>query len=296
METKGMTRRDLFRFTVAGGVTAAVGLNLGEGGPRAATADDTSTPDGALQALMNGNARFLAHNMTSFNEDLDLINRGIPESHQPFAAILSCADARLSPEIIFDQVMGDLFITRVAGNIATPEIIASLEYAVAALNVRLIMVLGHGACGAVTAADRRTVVEKTQISALYAPLRVAVETAGQGASFDAKAAFNARVQATLVQNSGHQHWIRKRPGLRDPCLLGFDLAAGHLYLRILRQRLLDEIMECQGDGRCVLLRPERPGYGEEKQGELRRSLRDASCRSCRTTSHGSPPLGFAPEG
>jgi len=57
------------------------------------------------------------------------------------------------------------------------------------------------ACGAVTAADRRTVVEKTQISALYAPLRVAVETAGQGASFDAKAAFNARVQATLVQNS-----------------------------------------------------------------------------------------------
>ena len=201
METKGMSRRDLFRFTVAGGVTAAVGLNLGEGGPRAATADDTSTPDGALQALVDGNARFLAHNMTSLNEDQNLINSGIPESHQPFATILSCADARLSPEIIFDQVMGDLFITRVAGNVATPEIIASLEYAVAALNVRLIMVLGHGACGAVTATDRRTVVEKTQISALYAPLRVAVETAGQGASFDAKAAFNARVQATLVQNS-----------------------------------------------------------------------------------------------
>ena len=201
METKGMTRRDLFRFTVAGGVTAAVGLNLGEGGPRAATADDTSTPDGALQALVDGNARFLAHNMTSLNEDQNLINSGIPESHQPFATILSCADARLSPEIIFDQVMGDLFITRVAGNIATPEIIASLEYAVAALNVRLIMVVGHGACGAVTATDRRTEVAKTQISALYAPLRVAVETAGQGASFDAKAAFNARVQAILVQNS-----------------------------------------------------------------------------------------------
>src|SRR5207247_2098540 len=187
METKGMSRRDLFRFTVAGGVTAAVGLNLGEGGPRAATADDTSTPDGALQALVDGNARFLAHNMTSLNEDQNLINSGIPESHQPFATILSCADARLSPEIIFDQVMGDLFITRVAGNVATPEIIASLEYAVAALNVRLIMVLGHGACGAVTATDRRTVVEKTQISALYAPLRVAVETAGQGASFDGQA-------------------------------------------------------------------------------------------------------------
>ncbi len=201
METSGMSRRNLFRFMAAGGVVAAVGAGLGEGGPRAAAADDTSTPDGALQALVNGNARFLAHNMTSFNEDLNLINSGIPESHQPFAAILSCADARLSPEIVFDQVMGDLFIVRVAGNIATPEMIASLEYAVAALGVRLIMVMGHGACGAMAAADRRTVVEKTQISALYAPLRVAVETAGHGASFDAKARFNATVQATLIQNA-----------------------------------------------------------------------------------------------
>jgi len=200
MEIKGMTRRDMFRFTTAGAAAAAVGLNLG--GPRAAAAaDDTSTPDKALQALVNGNARFLAHNMTSFNEDQNLINNGIPESHEPFAAILSCGDARLSPEVVFDQVMGDLFIVRVAGNIATPEIIASLEYGVAVLNVRLIMVLGHGACGAVAAADRRTVVAGTQISALYAPLRVALESAGPGASFDAKAALNAKVQAALVQNS-----------------------------------------------------------------------------------------------
>ena len=201
MEATKMTRRDLLRFMVAGSVTTAVGLNLGEGAPRAATADDTSTPDGALQALVNGNARFLARNMTSFNEDLNLINGGIPESHQPFAAILSCADARVSPEILFDQVMGDLFVTRVAGNIATPETIASLEYAVAVLNVKLIMVLGHGACGAVAAADRRTAVEKTQISALYAPLRVAVNIAGTGASFDAKAQLNSRVQAILIQDS-----------------------------------------------------------------------------------------------
>jgi len=202
METKGMTRRDLFRFTTASGAAAAGGLNLGLGGPRAAAAaDDTSTPDKALQALVNGNARFLAHNMTSFNEDQNLINNGIPESHEPFAAILSCGDARLSPEVVFDQVMGDLFILRVAGNIATPEMIASLEFAVVVLNVRLIMVLGHGSCAAVAATDRRTVVEKTQISVLYAPLRIAVETAGPGASFDAKAALNAKVQAALVQNS-----------------------------------------------------------------------------------------------
>jgi carbonic anhydrase len=199
-ETSGISRRDLFRLAAAGGVTTAVGLNLGEGGPRAAAAD-TSTPDGALQALVDGNARFLAHNMTSFNEDLTLINSGIPESHTPFAAILSCADARVSPEIVFDQVMGDLFVTRVAGNVASPEIIASLEYAVAVLDVKLIMVVGHGLCGAVSAADRRTVVTQTQISSLYAYLRPAVNIAGTGESFAAKAQLNARIQAILLQDS-----------------------------------------------------------------------------------------------
>jgi carbonic anhydrase len=197
-----VSRRDLFRFAAAAGVGSAFGLDLDRGGSRpAAAADDTSTPAGAFMALLLGNARFVAHNMTSLTTDLNLINTGIPDSHSPFAAILSCADARVSPEFVFDQVMGDLFITRVAGNIATPEIIASLEYAVSVLNVRLIMVLGHGACGAVAAADRRAAVAKTQISALYAPLRVAVNIAGSGASFDAKAQLNAEVQAVLIQDS-----------------------------------------------------------------------------------------------
>ena len=197
-----VTRRDLFRFAAAAGVGSAFGLGLDQGGSRtAAAADNTSTPAGALKALVDGNARFVSHNMTSFNEDLNIINAGIPDSHAPFAAILSCADARVSPEFVFDQVMGDLFIVRVAGNIATSELIASLEYAVVVLNVRLIMVLGHGACGAVQATDQRTAVNKTQISTLYTPLRVAVNLAPAGASFDAKARLNAQIQAVLTQDS-----------------------------------------------------------------------------------------------
>jgi carbonic anhydrase len=192
----------MFRFAAAAGAGSAFGLGFDQGRTRSAhAADDTSTPAGALQALVAGNARFVSHNMVSFNEDLNLINSDIPDSHQPFAAILSCADARVSPEFVFDQVMGDLFILRVAGNIATPEIIASIEYGVVVLNVRLILVLGHGLCGAVQATDQRTAVDKTQISALYAPLRTAVNLAGPGASFDAKARLNAQVQATLLQDS-----------------------------------------------------------------------------------------------
>jgi carbonic anhydrase len=70
----------------------------------------------------------------------------------PFATILSCADSRVPPEILFDEGIGDLFDVRVAGNVAIPEVIGSLEYAAVVLGSPLIMVLGHERCGAVTAA------------------------------------------------------------------------------------------------------------------------------------------------
>src|SRR6202140_4377172 len=75
-----------------------------------------------------------------------------PEVKTPYAAILSCADSRIAPEYAFDSARGDLFVCRVAGNFATAETIASLEYAVAVLAVPLILVLGHESCGAVDAA------------------------------------------------------------------------------------------------------------------------------------------------
>jgi carbonic anhydrase len=69
----------------------------------------------------------------------------------PFAAVLSCADSRIAPELCFDTARGDLFVCRIAGNFASDEMVASLEYAVQVLNTPLIMVLGHEACGAVDA-------------------------------------------------------------------------------------------------------------------------------------------------
>src|SRR5260370_13945578 len=122
--------------------------------------------------------------MISFAEDVEEIRQHTQESQQPFAALLSCADGRVSPEIIFDQSINRLFVCRVAGNIATPEIIASLEYSVGGLTsggnlpVSLIMVLGHGGCGAVSAAGSLATVPNTQISALYAPLRPALFLGG----------------------------------------------------------------------------------------------------------------------
>lgn len=194
-----ITRRDLLRMAVAGGVTAAAGLSLGEGGPRAAQARGDITPQDALRMLLDGNARFVANQMISFDEDLALIREGLEESQRPFASVLSCADSRVPVEIVFDQTFGRLFVARVAGNIATPEIIASLEYGAAVLGTtKVIMVLGHGDCGAVKAAIKGEAVPG-QISALYAPIRPSVDQAGS--NVDAAIRANAKIQANLLRTA-----------------------------------------------------------------------------------------------
>jgi carbonic anhydrase len=103
--------------------------------------------DAALTRLQEGNARYAA-------DALDVKNFSVGRSARvkaqyPIAALLSCADSRVAPELIFDQGPGDLFVIRVAGNYLSGSSLASLEYAVAVLNVPLIMVLGHTECGAV---------------------------------------------------------------------------------------------------------------------------------------------------
>jgi carbonic anhydrase len=108
------------------------------------------TPDEALALLKAGNARYVEGVMKrhDFRTERESLTRG----QNPYAAILSCADSRVSPELAFDSARGDLFVCRVAGNFANDDIVASFEYAVAELNTPLIMVLGHSACGAVSAA------------------------------------------------------------------------------------------------------------------------------------------------
>jgi carbonic anhydrase len=197
-ELATVTRRDLFRMAVAGGVALGLGVASSVGAPRGARAQTALTPDEALKALMDGNARFTAGRLTSFQEDLTLLAQKTAEKQEPFAAILSCADSRVPVEILFDQTIGHVFVVRVAGNVTTPEVIASVEYGAAVLGTRLLMVLGHGACGAVTAAIAGKAVPG-QISALYAPLRPAVDQAGPDPDGVIRA--NARIQAGFLRNA-----------------------------------------------------------------------------------------------
>jgi carbonic anhydrase len=143
-----LARRNLLKLAAA----AAVGLSLA---PHALAAppnappkpENVISPDAALDRLMQGNTRYV--DGLSRRHDFKHEREALSKGQNPFAAVLSCADSRIAPEYCFDTARGDLFVCRIAGNFASDEMVASLEYAVAVLNTPLIMVLGHDACGAV---------------------------------------------------------------------------------------------------------------------------------------------------
>ncbi|WP_198013934.1 carbonic anhydrase [Desulforegula conservatrix] len=113
--------------------------------------DDVLNADEALVRLMEGNERFLRgeplHTRTSMEVLADLV-----KGQRPYATIVGCSDSRVPPELLFDAEFGDLFVIRVAGNVCTPEIMGSIQYAGTHLNIELFMILGHENCGAVQAA------------------------------------------------------------------------------------------------------------------------------------------------
>jgi carbonic anhydrase len=111
--------------------------------------ENVISPDASLKRLMQGNQRYVEG--IARRHDFKHEREALAGGQNPYAAILSCADSRIAPEYAFDSGRGDLFVCRVAGNFASEEMVASLEYAVAVLAVPLILVLGHDACGAVDA-------------------------------------------------------------------------------------------------------------------------------------------------
>ncbi|HEX7387512.1 MAG TPA: carbonic anhydrase [Castellaniella sp.] len=133
-------------------------------------------PDKAIERLIQGNQRYVSGKTR--NHDLVHERRVLVSGQNPYAAILGCADSRVSPEYAFDSGLGDLFVTRVAGNFVNDDILGSLEYSVAVLGVPVILVLGHEKCGAVDAAVKAvTHGEKFpgQIQSLVAAITPAVQ-------------------------------------------------------------------------------------------------------------------------
>jgi carbonic anhydrase len=177
------SRREFLRVT---GTAVAGVLLTSEAGaqaaaPGAAPAPIQEGPSGeeALRMLLDGNGRFVAGRSTRSCHSPDDFN-ATAEGETPIAVIVGCADSRVSPEILFDQGVGDLFVVRVAGNVVTGAggtVKGSIEYAVAELGVPLIVVLGHSNCGAVRAAIKHVDANDTlpgAIAGLVALIKPAV--------------------------------------------------------------------------------------------------------------------------
>jgi carbonic anhydrase len=173
------SRRNVLKFgagAVGAGVLSA-GLQAKTVAPARADAmnSENLTPDQALQRLVNGNQRFVANKRENPNQTTTRLKE-VAQGQKPFASILGCADSRVPAEIVFDQGLGDLFVCRVAGNIATPEEIGSLEFGSAVLGTKVILVLGHERCGAVDATLQGAQVPG-QIASLLGAIQPAIAQA-----------------------------------------------------------------------------------------------------------------------
>jgi len=129
------------------------------------------SPNDALQLLKNGNANFVNNLRTNRNLQEQVIQTA--EGQAPFATVLSCMDSRISSELIFDQGLGDVFSIRVAGNISNEDVLGSIEYAVEVVKTKVLLVLGHTGCGAITGACNN--VEMGNLTALLKKIKPAID-------------------------------------------------------------------------------------------------------------------------
>ena len=199
-------RRDILKLGAIGGwgfaatVTNLWQVKQAEAAALPAIASPPSPVD-ALKKLMAGNQRFVQHQPQYPDQSAKRLQE-VAQVQHPFATILSCADSRVPAEIVFDQGIGDLFDVRIAGNIATPEAIGSIEYAVVLLGTPLLLVLGHERCGAVTAAVKNEPLPG-EISTFVNPILPAVKRVADqpGDTVDNAVVANVRYQIEQLQRS-----------------------------------------------------------------------------------------------
>jgi carbonic anhydrase len=165
-----------------------------------AAKQDAMTPDKAVEKLKAGNQRFVEG--ASHNRDLNAQAQKTAAGQYPFAVVLSCLDSRSAPEIIFDQGVGDLFVARVAGNVINDDMLGSFEFATQVAGAKLIVVMGHSACGAVMGACDG--VELGHLTGLLAKISPAVDATPVADGAERNSANAEFVEAVTIANAKMQ--------------------------------------------------------------------------------------------
>ena len=154
----------------------------------------------ALLLLADGNRRFAAGDAIHFQQDALRRSETALNGQKPFAIVLTCSDSRVPPELLFDQGIGCLFVVRVAGNVAQVDEVASIEYAVNHLGTRLVVVLGHTQCGAVTAVVDGAITGPN-LEKLVQPIGPAVDrTRSEHPALTGPALLDSAIRANVAQS------------------------------------------------------------------------------------------------
>jgi carbonic anhydrase len=223
------------RLTRRGLLAAGAALALAPWAARAqAPKPNAIAPADALRRLMDGNARYAANSPKE--RDFSSTRAARAQGQYPIAAVLSCADSRVVPDLVFDQSPGDLFVCRVAGNIVTRDLLASLEYGVQFLGTPLILVVGHSACGAVDAAIKvaksgtRLPGHLPDLVTAIKPAVAVAEKAKTGALLDNAIAENVRGQVARLKSAAPI--VQKAYADRKVDIAGgvYDIATGKVSL------------------------------------------------------------------
>ncbi len=182
------------------------------------------TPQQVLESLYQGNARFVGGQSASPHRSMGRL-RQVAAEQRPVAAFLGCADSRVPVEIVFDQGFGDVFVTRIAGNVADPAIIGSLEFGVEVLGAKVLYVLGHSRCGAVSATLTAGDVPG-QISTLYQHIRRAAKESGGDLTRAIQR--NVEIQAEILSEASPV--IARRIAAKQLIIAGgiYDLESGRV--------------------------------------------------------------------
>jgi carbonic anhydrase len=196
-------------------LASSLAASGGHAGERGVSAEQ------ALSKLMIGNRRYSTNHMSHPHQSREH-RMVVSKAQHPFATVLSCADSRVTPEIVFDEGLGDLFVVRVAGNVIDDMIVGSLEYAAEHLGVPLIVVLGHTRCGAVTAAASGG-QERNHVDALLRAIQPAVAQASKEPGDRVANAIRDNVQLVVRQLR------QSRPVLAELQMKGRLKVVGAIY-------------------------------------------------------------------
>jgi len=222
-------RRSTRRAALGLGLAAGVGTLVGCGSSASPTAESSAAssqptvtnPGEALARLKDGAARFATGSVHRPDQSVSY-RTALATGQHPFACVLSCSDSRVPPEIVFDQGLGDLFVTRTAGQVVDHAVLGSVQYGIAELKIPLLVVLGHERCGAVKATveatEKKAAPAGNDIDALVAAIRPAVEQAEKDKAADVVDAAVRNNVANVVAALG-----------KEP-ILGAAVAAGSLRI------------------------------------------------------------------